>query len=829
MINLRLAVRSLGQTPVLTGVAVLSLALGIGATAALFSLFERVLLRPLPVQKPQELVNLSAPGPKPGSNSSNIAGGQEKILSYPMFRDLQGAETALSGIAGHRTFGANIAIEGETVSSAGLMVSGNYFEVLGLQPAAGRLLSTADDVTPGAHPVVVLAHNFWRQRLASNPSVVGKPIVVNGQTMTIIGVAPEGFGGTSLGSVPRIFLPISMRQAVNPQFDGLEDRRTYWVYAFGRLAPGASIELAKTSLNVFYSRVIQDVEMPLHTDLYEETQALFKAKQLELEPGARGQSVLHREARDPLVLLLGVTAFVLLIAAANLANLLLVRATDRATEIAVRLSIGARRHQVMAQLLAEALLLSTLGGLAGLLVAQGTLSFLASVLPEYALGFRPEVGPMVLLLLAGLTLLTSLAGVFPALHSTRKGLVTSLRSASGQTSGSRLALRFRSTMATLQIALSMTLLVSAGLFLRSLVNVSKVDLGIEIEQLATFSVSPVRNGYSSERSKAFFATLEERIGALPGVVGVAGSQVALVTGSNWGTNVGVQGFEDGPNVDNHANYSEISPGFFATVGITMLAGRDFRESDTLDAPQVAIVNEAFARKFGLGREAVGKRMSVGTGGDLDKEIVGIVEDSTYSEVKDEARPLFFMPHRQNAQIGFLTFYVRTVNPPGDILTTLRALVAELDPNLPISDLRSMRAQVEENVFIDRVLSTLSAAFALLATLLAAIGLYGVLAYSVAQRRREIGLRMALGANSARVRGLVLRQVGLMTLVGTVIGLSAALGLGRVAQSLLYGLEGSDPLVLVASTVLLTVVATLAGLVPAERAARIEPMRALRDE
>ena len=832
MRNLTLAVRTLRKTPFVTAVAVLSLALGIGANSAIFSLFDQMLLRSLPAHEPGRLVNLGAPGPKPGSQSCNQAGDCDLVFSYPMFRDLERAQTVFTGIAAHRIFGANLAFNKQTMNGEGVLVSGSYFPVLGLRPALGRLLTPADDQVVGGHFVAVLSHSYWQTRLGANPAVLNEPIVVNGQTMTIVGVAPRGFEGTTLGSRPQVFVPITMRGLMSPGFDGFENRRSYWAYLFARLKPGVSIERARTAINAVYRPIIKDVEAPLQERMSDQTMARFKTKEIVVEEGRRGQSSVHGEARTPLILLFSITGIVLLIACANIANLLLARAAQRSMEMAVRLSLGASRPQLLAQLLTESVLLAVLGGAASLLVARWTLTGIAAMLPpEAATTLQLELRPAVVVFAAALSIGTGLLfGMFPALHSTRPDLVTTLRANAGQPSGARAAARFRTSLVTVQIALSMALLISAGLFIKSLVNVSRVDLGLKVDDVVTFGISPELNGYTPTRARALFQRVEEEIAAIPGVTGVSASLVPILSGSNWGTDVAVEGFKRDPDTDANARFNEIGPDYFRTLGVPLLAGREFNATDALGTPKVAVVNEAFAKKFNLGREAVGKR--IGTGEDQDKmdiQIVGLVRNAKYSQVKQEMPPLFFTPYRQDSTVGAINFYVRTSLEPEQLLRTLPAVVARLDPNLPVENLKTMPQQVRENVFLDRMISTLSAAFAALATMLAAVGLYGVLAYTVAQRTREIGVRMALGADGRRVRGMVLRQVGRMTLVGGAIGVAAALGLGRAAQSLLFGLEGHDPLVVATAAVVLALVAFGAGYIPAARAARVEPMQALRYE
>jgi predicted permease len=832
MINPRFAVRILFRTPLLTSVAIMSLALGIGANAAMFSLFNQVLLRPLPVQEPDRLVNLSAPGPKPGSQSCSNAGGCDEVFSYPMFRDLEQIQSPFTGMAAHRDFGANLGYEGQTTSGDGLLVSGSYFPVLGLQPALGRLLGPGDDAVVGESLVAVLSYAYWQNRFASSPDVLNRTLVVNGQSLTIVGVAPRGFEGTTFGNQPQIFVPITLRGTMSPGFTGFENRQNYWAYVFGRLKPGISIEQAGTAVNTPYAQIVNDVEADQQKGMSDATMARFRSKRIELTDGVRGQSSTSREARAPLTMLLGVTGLVLLIACANIANLLLARGARRSTEMAVRLSIGAGRWQLVAQLLAESMILAILGGAAGLLVARWTLGLVSTILPpEAASVIVLRLEPRVLLFALGLTLLTGvLFGLFPALQSTRPDLLPTLKGQAGQPGGGRAARRFRTTLATVQIALSMALLVAAGLFTKSLMNISRVDLGLKIDNLVTFRVSPVLNGYTPERSQIFFTRLEEELGRVPGVTAVTASLVPALSGSNWGSDVKVEGFESGPDIDSNARFNEIGAGYFRAMGIPLMSGREFTDADSLKAPKVAIVNEAFLKKFNLGRDAVGKRMSDGgRQSQLDTEIVGVVQNAKYSEVKQEVPPVYFRPYRQDDSVGRMSYYVRTSLDPNQLLGSLPKIVAGIDPNLPIEDAKTMPQQVRDNVFLDRFIGTLSTGFAILATLLAALGLYGVLAYTVAQRTREIGLRMALGAAPARIRQMILRQVAMMTTVGGLIGLAAAIGIGRLGESMLYQLKGWDPLVLVVSAVLLTLVALGAGLVPAMRAARVDPMHALRYE
>ncbi len=836
MRNLKLALRTLRHTPFLTGVAILSLALGIGANSAIFSLVNQMLLQPLPVTAPEDLVNLSAPGPKPGSQSCNQAGNCDAVFSYPMFRDLERTQSSFTGIAGHRVISVNLGYQGQTENGSGMLVSGSYFPVLGLTPAAGRLLGPDDDTAPGAEFVTVLSHDYWRLRFNQDPAIVNQTIIVNGEAMTVVGVAPEGFFGTTLGPRPRVFAPLSMREVLqrggNAPGTVLENRRNYWVYLFARLRPGVSLEQAQVATNGPYRAILNDVEAPLQEGMSEPTMVRFRAREVTLTPGQRGQSSLHGEARAPLLILLAVTGTVLLIACANIANLLLARGAGRAAEMAVRLSIGANRRQLVTQLLVESCLLAVMGAAAGLLVARWTLDLIRSIIPpEGAALVTFELNASMLLFAGALAVATGLAfGLFPALHSTRPDLAATLKNQAGQPGGARAARRFRTTLATAQIALSMALLIPAGLFARSLVNVSRVDLGLAPDHLVTFGVSPTLNGYDTPRTRALFDQVETELAALPGVTSAAFSMVPVLAGDNWNNSVRVEGFEAGPDTNTTAAFNSVGPDFFRTMGIPLMAGRAFTAADAAGAPKVAIVNEAFTRKFNLPANAVGRRIGVGgTGSDLDVEIVGIARDAKYSDVKREVVAQYFVPWRQEERLGFGHFYTRSVVPPEQLLSAAPAVIGRLDGNLPVENLKTMEMQVRENVFMDRLISTLSTGFALLATILAAIGLYGVLAYTVAQRTREIGLRMALGADGSNVRRMILWQVGKMAVVGGLIGLVAALSLGRLAQSLLFQMTGTDPLVVSLAIVALSIVALGAGLVPALRASRIDPMKALRYE
>ncbi|GJG89402.1 hypothetical protein tb265_45830 [Gemmatimonadetes bacterium T265] len=834
--DLRVAVRGLRRAPGLVVTAVLSLALGIGANAAIFSLFNQLLLRPLPVPHPERLVKLVAPGPRSGSNSCGEVGGCEEVFSYPMFRDLERApRTGLTGVAAHVVVPVNLALGGRTLHARGVLVSGAYFPVLGIRPALGRLLGPDDDRSLGGHPVAVLSYGYWQAQLGGDPGVLGRTLVVDGQPMTVVGVAPRGFEGTTLGVQPEMFLPLAMTAQVGQAIPGMNgfdtSRRRYWLYLFGRLAPGVRVEEAQAALNAVYRPIIVGVEAPLQEGLTAREMAEFRRAALDLAPAGRGQSALAGQVRTPLVLLSAVAAVVLLIACANVAGLLLARGATREMEVAVRVALGAGRRRVVAQLLAEALTLAALGGAAGLLVARGTLSLAGAILPPEA-GSAVRLGlhwPMVAFAAALATATGLVFGLFPALHSTRADLVTAIRANAGQIAGARVAARFRTTLAAGQIALSMVLLVAAGLFLRSLRNVARADLGLAADHLLTFTIAPELNGYAPARRQLLFQRVEEELAAVPGVVGVASSRVRLFAGESWGNGIRVEGVRTEPGADNGALINLVGPGYFRTLGIPLLAGREFTPADRVGTSGVAVVNAAFVKKFGLGRAAVGRRVAVWGEPEPNLQVVGVVGNAKYDGVKGELQPSVYIAHRQDPATGTLSYYARTGGDPARVLRQIPAAVARVDPNVPVQDLKTLPQQIRENVSLDRMIGTLAAAFAALATLLAAVGLYGVLAYTVAQRTREIGVRMTLGADARRVRALVLRQVGRMTLAGGVVGLAAALALGRAARALLFGLGPHDPATVTAAAAVIAAVALGAAYVPARRAARIDPMRALRAE
>ncbi len=624
---LRHALRQLGRRVGLSALVIGMLALALGATSAMYSIYYEVLVRPLPVVEPGRLVNFGAPGPKFGSTSCGIAGDCQHVFSYPMFRDLEARQTAFAGIAGHSEFEANLAFRGAAIPAGGMLVSGGYFALLGVRPALGRLLAPADEPRVGEAPVVVLSYAYWRNELGADPGVLGQTLTVNGQPLTIVGVAPAGFFGTVWGRRPRVFVPLSMRWLMQPTLQPTDETRTaYWVYSFARLRPGETVEKASASINALYSGILNEIEVPLNTGLPPVALEQFRRRSITLEPGELGQSELRSDRPVPtqLALLLGLTALVLLIACANIANLLLARGVARAGEMALRASLGAGRGRLVAQLLLESVALAAAGAVASVPVALLTLRGVLALSPGWVVDNLTLGISGASLLFAALAALATvvLFGLAPAFRATRTDLASVIKGQAPQAVGGRGTARFRVALATAQISLSTLLLGLAGLFTQSLANVARVDLGMNIDSLVSFSVAPRLSGYTAERTAQVFATIERELAGVPGVSDIAGSTLQLLANNTWGTGISVDGFAQRAGVSTDASLNMVSPGFFKTLGVPLLAGRDFADADRLGAPRAAIVNEAFVRKFALGDAPLGKRFGVGDKAGHDIEIVG---------------------------------------------------------------------------------------------------------------------------------------------------------------------------------------------------------------
>jgi predicted permease len=835
------ALRQLKLRPGLSVVVILMLALGIGATTAMFSLYHQILVRPLPVPEPERLVNLAAPGPKPGGSVTDLGlGNREAQFTYPMFRDLEDAQTGFTGIAAHVDFLANLSFDDQPTSGRGWFVSGSYFDVLSLRPALGRLIGPGDDPRVGESAVAVLTHEYWQRAFGGDPSVIGKTLIVNGHGLEIVGVAPVGFKGTNVGVRVDVFVPLTMAPVVNSGLSGpglLEDRGAYWLYLFARLAPGVTLERAAAQLNVVYAGILNEVEVPALLARAGPGQPApeglldqFRARQIEFSPGSQGQSNLPTTAGRPLGLLLGVTVLVLLIVCVNIANLLLARGAARAGEMATRASLGASRGYLVRQLLTESFVLIAIGGMLSLGVAALIVRLTTGLLPVgLVTALTPELSSAAMLFAAGASLVTVVVfGLAPAWRVSDANPALAMKAGAARAGGGRAAMRFRGALTTAQIAFSMLLLVLAGLFTKSLMNVARQDLGLDVESVLSFSVSPRLNAYSPARLAELYDRLEEELAAQPGVVGVGSSGIPILGEFALRQPFSVEGFEVTAGANTTAALGMVGTDFFAALGVPLRAGRVFTDRDTAGVPPVAIVNESFARRFDVAD--AGKRLGFGTTTNYPFEIVGIVADSKHASVKDDTEPVVYLSRYQAAgNIQAMFYYVRTGVDPETLLATIPRVVAKIDPDVPVTNLKTLVTTVQEAVYEDRLLSMLSAGFAALATLLAGVGLYGVLAYNVTQRTRELGLRLALGAEPIAVRAMVLKQVGVMALIGAGIGLGAALALGRVAEAVLFGLSARDPLVLGAAVVVLAAVVLAGAWLPARRASRIAPTVALRYE
>ncbi|HEX7236527.1 MAG TPA: ABC transporter permease [Gammaproteobacteria bacterium] len=838
MNHIKLALRQLRLRPGLSFVVIVMLALGIGATTAIFSLYHQILLRPLPVPEPDRLVNLAAPGPKPGGGVQDLGlANREAQFSYPMFRDLEKQQTGFLGVAAYVDYLANLSFEDRPISGRIYLVSGSYFDVLSLKPALGRLLRPGDDPTVGESAVGVLSYEFWQRSLGGDSAVIGKTLSVNGQSLEIVGVAPQGFRGTNIGVRTDVFVPLTLAPTAMAGLVGanmFEARQGYWIYLFARLKPGVTLERAAAQLNGVYAGVLNDVEAPLlnAAQLPEGTLDRFRARQIAFSPGAQGQSILAGQAERPLTLLLVVTGLVLLIVCVNIANLLLARGAARAGEMATRASLGASRGWLVRQLLSESFVLIAIGGAASLGVAAAVVRLIASFLPNgVAIGLAAQLSPAALLFAAAASLLTVIVfGLVPAWRVSDANPALAMKVHAARSGGGRAAMRFRGALTIAQIAFSMLLLVLAGLFTKSLMNVAAQNVGMDVESVVTFSVTPRMNAYSPERLADYYDRLEDALKAQPGVVAVGSSGVPLLGNFALRQPVGVEGFEAAPGVDTTAAYAMVGTDFFRALGIPLRAGRTFTKQDDTSSPLVVIVNESFARKFALGME-VGKRVGGGAAPtNYPFEIVGIVADAKFASVKGAYEPVMYVSRYQTAGAIQAMFYnLRASGDPKGLLTMVPRVAAEVDPDVPVTNLATMTTAVNGNVYVDRLLSMLSAGFAALATLLAGIGLYGVLAYNVTQRTRELGLRLALGAPPAGVRMLILKQVGVMALIGAGVGLVGAFFFGRVAETQLYGMSGRDPFVFGAAFAVLAAVVLAASWIPAWRASRIAPTQALRYE
>jgi predicted permease len=829
MAQLRFAWRSLTKAPLLSVVVILSVGLGIGANTAIFSLFHQILLNRLPVDRPQELVSLTSPADfKGGRNSTNDSGGMEYIFSYPMFRELEKHPQGLSGIAAFRSLDANLSFRTRTTAGNILVVSGGYFPTLGVRPLMGRMIDREDDAGTG-NAVAVLSYGYWTDRLGGDVNALNQPMRINGRIFTVVGVAPKGFTGTTMGHESDVYVPLVFKPLLTPNWNGTDRWSDCWLYLFARPQRGLSRVQAQAALNgVFAGLLERQSGMPQF--YYRDKLDRFLHSRLTFQDGSHGQSNMRNETRTPLITLMCATVLVLLIAMANAANLLLARSAERRREMAIRAAMGAGRGDLMGQMLTEALLLAACGGMAGLGFAVVTLKLLLAELSGYTpIHFlQSQLEWPVLLFGLGLSVVTGLLfGLYPAWEAARCSAASTLKNESGQSSGTASSARVRKVLVCAQVMVSAMLLIPTGLFLKSLVNLMRVDLGMKTENVIGFSVSPALNGYKQEQTYALFERIEAEMAAVPGVKGVAAAMVPLIAGNNWDNDVKIAGSKESHGDDN-SRFNEIGPGYFGKMGVPLIAGREFAESDSLAAPKVAVVNQTFVRRFLEGRRPLGVQFS-GGGNPPDITIVGVVKDSHYSRVKGETPPVYYRPWRQDKEINGIYFYVRSALPEKQMMPQIRRTIASLDRDLPLQDLRTLDDQIKRNIMGDRIVLQLAAVFAALATALAMLGLYGVMAHSVTRRTREIGIRMALGAEPAGLRGMVMRELLWILIAGLATGVPAAMLLAHYVESQLFGVSARDVMVVAGAVLALTVTAVAAGYIPARRASRVNPLEALRYE
>jgi putative ABC transport system permease protein len=823
--DVRYAVRTLFKTPGFTIVVVLTLALGIGANTAIFSLTDQVLLRLLPVKSPERLVLLDGPGAFQGRTFNS------GTFSYPIYRDFRDRNTVFDGVIARFPAPLTLVANGQAERVSSELVSGNYFDILGVRAHIGRTFTPDDDKVPGGHPVVVLSHNYWTRRFGADPTVLNRTLTLNGLPMTIVGVTPPGFYGVVVGDNPDVIVPVMMKAQMTPTWDDLLNRRSRWLTVMARLKDGVSREQAEAAMNVIYRQIneqeVREIKTP--SPSFRER---FVSKHLFLRPGQKGRSDLRNQFSTPILVLMGMVGLVLLIACANVANLLLARGAARQKEVAIRLALGAGRAAIVRQRLIESFLLAAAGAALGLAFAWWTGTVLLKMLPfdeaARTLSAAPDLRvASFALAAAGLTAM--LFGLAPALQSTRPQLTSTLKDESGSVVGGTGHARFRKGLVVAQVGLSVLLLAGAALFARSLYNLKSIDPGFEADQLLSFSLDPSLNGYPRERTVNVFERLQTEIAALPQVRAASPSVIPFLTDSNWSSTVRVEGYKSKEGENMNPNIDAVGPGFFATMGQPLVVGREFTSRDTMGAPKVAIVNDTMAKTYWPNESPIGRHIGWGRSDATDIEIVGVVKDTKASTLRDEPTRYVYTPYMQEQELGSMTFYVRGRGDAAALGGAVREVAQRVDPNLPIYDMKTMSRVMSESLFIERMVAALSVAFGALATLLAAIGLYGVMSYSVARRTREIGIRMALGAERGSVLWLVLKEVAWMVAIGVAVGLPLAIALSRVVQAQLFALSAHDPLALAGAAALLAIVALVAGYLPARRATRVDPMLALRYE
>ena len=820
--DLRYTARMLRKNPGFSLIVIATLALGIGANAAMFSLTDRVLLQRLPVTNPDQLVVLGTRDPaEPEQNES---------FSYPMYQDLRDRNQVFSGVIARGSAQMNVSYGDQNGRVSAELVSGNYFDVLGVRPFAGRLLTADDDRNPGAHPIAVISYGFWERRFGKDPSIIGKTILANERALTVIGVAPPSFYGVYLANAPDIWVPMMMTPVFNPlPPTRLSSRRHQWLTVMARRKDGVSMDQARASLSVLYSQVRASDALQLSANVTPRDKDRFLARQIVLEPGGQGFQTLQREMRTSLLLLFGATCVVLLILCANLANLMLARATVRASETAVRLALGAGRGRLLRQWLTEGLLLSLLGGVAGVFVAMWIKAGLMVFIPESTRGnlnapFGWRFAGFVMLSSVVVGLLFSLA---PAVQAARTASAPSLHLETRSITSAGKLLSLRSGLVLLQVALSLPLLIGAVLLLRTLQNLRAVDTGFTRNNVLLASVNPSLNGYSADKSRLFFDELLTRTRALPGVNAASLATDSPLSGG-WDQNgIVVEGYTPREDEKMSVDVTYVSPDYFKTLDIPLSSGRDFNSQDTLGSPQVAIINEKMGQYFFPGQNPIGKR--IGLEKIPDVTIVGVVKDAKYVSLREPMRRHFYTPIMQQKNILDMTLQVRASADADSVAGAVRNQIRELDPHLPLYNIKTLAAEIDQSLIQERLVTWLTTSFGVLATLLVVIGLYGVLSFSVVRRTREIGIRVALGAQRRDVFLMVIRHGMFLVFAGAFAGLGVSLALSRFMSGLLFGISPTNTITFVAAATGLIIVALAACYIPARRATRVDPLVALRYE
>jgi predicted permease len=835
--DIRYAMRQLRKSPGFTITVVLTLALGIGANAAIFTLFDQALLRMLPVQRPKELVRFHWTGEFSGWMSS-FGGDSGNYFSYPMYKDLRDKNQVFQGILAADRASVGVSWRNSAESKDAEVVSGNYFQLLGLGPAAGRLFTQRDDTAKNANPVAVLSYDYWRTRFGASRDVIGQTVLINGHTFTIIGVAPSHFDSAIGGYKPGVFIPVSMVEWAIPwraPIDDLNNRKSVWLTIVARLKPGVSVAQAQASMGpLWHSLRAYELTLLKSTPSERFKKNFVDNSTIKVLDDSRGFSPSRTDLEKPLIILMSMAGLLVAMCAINVATLLLLRASARAREMAMRYALGARRGRIVSQLLIEGGMLGLSGAVAGLAIAPVVARILVRLMTSADPGSEPyssSVDTRVLLFTLGLSVLASvLFSIAPVFHFMRPDLVNALRQNTGTLS--KESQRFRKLAVGAQIALSVMLLGGAGLFVRTLDNLRRQQVGFEIGHLITFTLNPSSSGYGEDRILQIVSGTLDALARIPGVKQVAATTDPELSGDIETSNYSVQGYKPAEDENMNVEQSRITPGYFGTLRQPLLAGREFTVADAMGQPNVAVVNATFAKKFyGSPQNAIGRQIAEGGGKDIkyDITIVGVTGDIRHTDLRTPLGSAVYQPYLQQKHPLGVVMYLRTERPPETVEPAVRQAMHQLDPTLVVDGLRTMQEQADRTASEERALAFLAIGFSALAMLLAAVGLYGVLAYSTEQRTREIGVRLALGAQRASVIGLVLREMVIIAAIATVVALPATVALARLFRSQLYGVTFADPLTLVYAVAFTAIMVGLAAALPARRAAAVEPMNALRTE